>query len=167
VRNLGADTGVSNIAVHPGASCDTFAVSWDFNIGTGSLRYTYAFQVEGAVLREWHSYTVGVTTYSAPPAVDSQYCQIAIEKGRPAMLAMGLLMAVPNPFHSEIRLSFDNPGANARLEVFDVTGTRVTERREIRGTTVSWNPARLAQGTYIAQVMTREKIFATVIHHIK
>ncbi len=66
------------------------------------------------------------------------------------------LSAAPNPFNPKTTLRFTLPEAgHARLDVFDLTGRRVTtlldEAREAGEVVVDWNAEGLASGVYLAQ----------------
>jgi hypothetical protein len=69
------------------------------------------------------------------------------------------VVASPNPFRGEVRLSADGPAGELRAEIFDTTGRRIASRTSASGT-VTWDGRgedgrSVPSGIYLARVSRR------------
>jgi len=167
VANLNSTLAVTNVSVQPGAGCDTFSVSWDFNTGQSTIIYTCAYKADSLSLREWHRYIIDGVPFGDTAMVTANWCKIAVEKGRLSIPGTGAITASPNPFRSEISFRFENPSGRAEISIFDVTGVRVIQIRNISGTTFSWKPANIRPGAYVVQVLARNSDYVKLISLVR
>jgi hypothetical protein len=147
----------SRVTVKPGATCDTFAVSWaalDTNMGHYMLCCIKQYKRAGNNV-EWIDSTSGVRTSGTMAG----WCQTSLEKGSLTPLRTLDLTAAPNPFQSQVRIQFENNPDKAVLQVFDVRGAKIHEEMIKGNSGVVWKPANQVQGIYFARVKYQNRVY--------
>jgi hypothetical protein len=81
--------------------------------------------------------------------------------------AMGGLSAFPNPFQGSVLLEFKNPVNRADIRIYNASGAKVAEIKNVRGTRYTWVPAGLKKGTYIVEVASGATASSRLVTYMK
>lgn len=157
VSALSGTEGISNVTVEPEASCDSFEIYWatyDPGMGHYMKCCILKYRIAGNDVK-WTQNSSGITTSGTL----SGWCQTAIEKSSIMLKRETALTVYPNPFQSQIRMSFENPDGHAIFEIFDMKGTRLHHETIGKTSGIVWKPVNLRQGLYLARIKTRGHVF--------
>jgi len=153
---VAAGQGLTDIVIDSNGTCDTAGISW--NIMTMRIHYTYRLLNQDLI-------TTSMTTISGmliSTNIDTSvgWCSINIENRGLIAGMPNMLTTTPNPCKTQTTVQFANPGAKARLELFNATGSRIFVQNNITESSVAINMAGFVKGNYIVRVKTDHRIFA-------
>lgn len=165
VGALSGTPGVGQVTVQPGASCDSFKITWaSYDPGMG--HYMTCCVVNYKIVEnnvEWSQSSDGIET----SGILSGWCPVSIEKNALVPTGSTVLSVFPNPFRSQIRMSFKNPHGHAVFQVFDTKGTKLHEETVEGSSGMVWQTAGLRQGIYFARIKTSDRVYGGTIICIK
>jgi hypothetical protein len=147
------------------ATCDEIILS-----GTISLiTVTYDYRMINTT-----DYEITISQWMSGQIINSvkdtsyNICTVGVKNGvLSAPRALGGFSAFPNPFQGSVLLEFKNPINHADIRIYNASGAKVAEIKNVRGTRYTWAPAGLEKGTYIVEVASGATAHSWLVTYMK
>ncbi len=152
---VAANQGFTDIVIDSNGTCDTAGISWTFM----SMRMHYTYRLLNQDLITTNNTTINGMPYQTNIDTVIGWCSTSIENADLTAFMPNMLTTSPNPCKTQTTVQFANPGAKARLELFNAAGSRVFVQDKITGSSMAINMTGLVKGNYIIRVKTDCRIF--------